>query len=232
MTQNNYFPTHGVGSQGAFAWAKSGLICLVSLLVFALAAPASMAQETTATMRGTVLAPDGSAAAGVPVTVTDTRTGSRRVATTNAQGVFSASGLSVGGPYTIRADSDVYSDATVSEIFLALGETYTFTVSLGLNVTEEVITTAARIKTVDVATGPSSTYSIQDLDSAPAINRDIKDLIRIDPRIYVDEADVESVHCLGASPRFNSLTVDGVKLNDNFGLNRSGYPTAAYAFSL
>ncbi|NNF52441.1 MAG: TonB-dependent receptor, partial [Gammaproteobacteria bacterium] len=230
MTQTNYFPAGNVGSKGAFAWTKSGLICLVSMLVFALAAPASMAQETTATIRGTVLAPGGTPAAGIPVTITDTRTGSKRSATTNERGVFASSGLSVGGPYTVKADSDRFADATVSEIFLSLGETYTFTVSLGLNVTEEVITTAARIQSAEVAVGPSTSFSIDDLEAAPAINRDIKDLIRIDPRIYVDEADVENVHCLGASPRFNSLTVDGVKLNDNFGLNRSGYPTQRMPF--
>lgn len=230
MTQHNYFPARHVGSTAAFALAKRSLICLMALMAFSLIAPYAAAQETTATMRGTVLNPDGSPAAGIRVTITDTRTGGRRTAVTNARGVFASSGLSVGGPYTIKADSDTYADATVSEIYVALGETYTFTVSLGLNVTEEVITTAARIKTAEVAVGPSSSYDIDDLEAAPAINRDIKDLIRIDPRIYVDEADVENVHCLGASPRFNSLTVDGVKLNDNFGLNRSGYPTQRMPF--
>ena len=233
MTQTNTFPAGSAGSWGAFAWAKSGLICLISMLVFALAAPVSMAQETTVTMRGTVLSPDGSGAAGVPVTITDTRTGGRSRAVTNARGVFTAGGLRPGGPYTIKADSDTYADATVSEIYLSLGETYAFTVSLGLNVTEEIITTAARIKTAEVAVGPSAAFTEIDLEEAPAINRDIKDLIKIDPRIYIDEGDDrgDTVQCAGANPRFNSLTVDGVRLNDNFGLNRNGYPTTRLPFS-
>jgi len=39
--------------------------------------------------------------------------------------------------------------------------------------------------------------------------------LRIDPRIYIDETHVGDVNCAGANPRFNSLTVDGVKKNDN-----------------
>ncbi len=230
MTQITNHPALDTGSTAGFAWAKRGLFCLTAMLAFALAAPLSMAQETTAEMRGTVLEPSGVPAAGVPVLITDTRTGNRRRAVTNTNGIFTATGLSVGGPYTIKADSQQYADATVSEIFLNLGETYTFTVSLGLNVTEEVITTAARIKTAEVALGPSSSFNIDDLENAPSVNRDIKDLIRIDPRIYIDEADVDGIQCLGASSRFNSLTVDGVKLNDNFGLNRSGYPTQRMPF--
>ena len=28
----------------------------------------------------------------------------------------------------------------------------------------------------------------------------------------------DAIHCGGANPRFNSLTLDGVRMNDNFGL--------------
>jgi len=84
---------------------------------------------------------------------------------------------------------------------------------------------------VQTAIGPNAVFTAEDLQNAPAINRDIRDVIAIDPRIYVDEAFVDAVQCGGASPRFNSLTVDGVRLNDNFGLNSSGYPTERMPFS-
>ena len=69
------------------------------------------------------------------------------------------------------------------------------------------------------------------LQDYPAINRDIRDVIRFDPRIYQDAAFVGAIHCAGASPRFNSLTVDGVRMNDAFGLNSNGYPTERMPFS-
>ena len=55
--------------------------------------------------------------------------------------------------------------------------------------------------------------------------------MRIDPRIYVDEGGSNGIQCVGKSPRFNSLTVDGVRMNDLFGLNSNGYPTERMPFS-
>jgi hypothetical protein len=54
--------------------------------------------------------------------------------------------------------------------------------------------------------------------------------VSVDPRVYVDEAFNDSVQCAGANPRFNALTVDGVLLSDNFGLNSNGYPTERMPF--
>jgi outer membrane receptor for Fe3+-dicitrate len=81
-----------------------------------------------------------------------------------------------------------------------------------------------------VAIGPASAFSFDDIQNLPSINRDINDIVRVDPRIYIDGGFVNAVTCLGANPRFNSLTVDGVKKNDNFGLNSNGYPTQRMPF--
>ena len=95
---------------------------------------------------------------------------------------------------------------------------------------EEVIVTSAAIQTMQVALGPASTYNLEDLQDYPAINRDIRDVIRFDPRIYQDAGFVGAIQCAGANPRFNSMTVDGVRMNDNFGLNSNGYPTTRQPF--
>mgnify|MGYP001459607660 FL=1 len=50
-------------------------------------------------------------------------------------------------------------------------------------------------------------------------------------RIHLDISNADDVQCAGSSPRFNSLTVDGVRLNDGFGLNSNGYPTERMPFS-
>ncbi|MFQ6006541.1 MAG: carboxypeptidase regulatory-like domain-containing protein [Woeseia sp.] len=182
------------------------------------------AQETTSNMRGTITEPDGSPASGASVRVTDTRTGASRGATTSASGTFSISGLAVGGPYTVSIASTAHANQEITDVFVSLGETYPFTRALGAAELDVITVTAEAIETAQVAVGPSSTFNLADLESAPAINRDLKDVIRIDPRIYIDEAFVDGIQCVGANPRFNSLTVDGVKLNDNFGLNSNGYP--------
>jgi len=95
---------------------------------------------------------------------------------------------------------------------------------------EEVIVTSAAVTTEQIALGPASTFNIEDLEDYPAIHRDIRDVVRFDPRIYQDAAFVGAIQCAGANPRFNSLTVDGVRMNDNFGLNSNGYPTERQPF--
>src|SRR5262249_5366791 len=50
-------------------------------------------------------------------------------------------------------------------------------------------------------------------------------IIRVDPRIEVDPTNGNAISIAGTNNRFNSLTVDGIRQNDDFGLNASGYPT-------
>lgn len=214
------------------------LVCRIAGALFVavalLAAPvAGFAQETTGAIHGNIVGPDGSPAAGATVLVTDTRTGNQRTAIASDSGQFTLTGFRVGGPYRIEVDSPDTAPQTITDVYLDLGDTYSFNVALsagGGEGIEEIVVTAEALDTVDVALGPSATFSLTELENAPAINRNINDVLSIDPRIYVDEAFGDSVQCAGASPRFNSLTVDGVAMNDNFGLNSNGYPTERMPF--
>ena len=94
-----------------------------------------------------------------------------------------------------------------------------------------MVVTATAAGVIETAAGPSAAFSLQDLQTLPAINRDIRDIIRTDPRIHIDEGFVDAIQCAGGNPRFNSLTVDGIKLQDAFGLNSNGFPTERIPFS-
>ena len=201
---------------------------VVAMAVF-LAAPASFAQETTSSIRGTVLKADGTPAAGATVQVTDTRNGATRSASTSDSGLVAMRGLSVGGPYTIEVSSEGVAPHSITDVNLGLGDTYTFEVSL-TDTMGAVTVTSDKYQAEQVALGPSTTFSLQELQDAPSINRNINDVLAIDPRIYVDESFNDSVQCAGANSRFNALTVDGVRLSDNFGLNSNGYPTERMPF--
>lgn len=208
-----------------------GMACTASVAVALLAMPMTgLAQETTSSIRGTITQPDGSPAANASVRIIDTRTGSARTTSTSDTGQFTASGLRVGGPYTVQVDATGSAPQAITDITLGLGETYDFDVTLAPAATETVMVTADAVRAAQVAVGPSTTFSLADLQDAPAINRNINDVISIDPRIYVDEAFNDSVQCAGANSRFNALTVDGVRLSDNFGLNSNGYPTERMPF--
>ncbi|MEW9799360.1 TonB-dependent receptor [Alteromonas sp. CYL-A6] len=196
---------------------------------------AAMAQETSSAIRGNITGPQGNPAPGTVVTVKHVPTGAIKTVTTNSSGQFSLSGLRVGGPYEITLDSDTFDDTKVSDVYLTLGEPLDFNYALAAESDIEVIEISASAMSVSMfgQMGPSASFDLQRLENAPAINRNITDIIRIDPRVYVDETsgDANPVQCVGKSNRFNSLTVDGVKMNDSFGLGSNGYPTVRMPFS-
>ncbi len=207
-------------------FATSTLITAATLSM----APVAWAQETTSGIRGQVTSADGSPVENATITVVYTPSNSRTQITTNESGRFSAKGLRVGGPYHISVDSPA-GTRELKDIYLNLGDVLPLNLEVGGSQSIEEVTVIASQGANTLATGPSSQFSLIDLQNAPAINRDIKDLVRLDPRIYIDEAFSDSIQCTGANPRFNSLTVDGVRMNDNFGLNSNGYPTERMPFS-
>lgn len=194
---------------------------------------AAMAQETSSGISGKILTPTGAPAAGTTITIIHVPSGTTRQVVVNEAGQFSAKGLRVGGPYNIVVDSNAYQDTTVNDVYLNLGESYGLDLSLEDDKQlESIVVTASSVSTsVFGDTGPAANFNLADLENAPSINRDINDVIRADPRIYIDESFNNAVQCAGASPRYNSLTVDGVRMNDNFGLNSNGYPTERMPFS-
>jgi hypothetical protein len=92
---------------------------------------------------------------------------------------------------------------------------------------EVVVVGEAGTTVVNVAAGPAAVFTEFELATAVVFDRDIQEAYSIDPRVYADLGDRGSaINCAGKHPRFNSLTLDGVGLNDRFGLNNNGYATA------
>jgi hypothetical protein len=184
-------------------------------------------------MRGTIVGPNGNPAVGTEITIIHVPSGSTKKAIVNNAGFFNAKGLRVGGPYQVIVDSEKFEDTVLEDVFLSLGKEYPVSVQLeDQSNVEKIVVTGRKISALSGGKGPAANFNLKDLENQPAINRDLKDIVRADPRIYVDESsDSEGLQCAGASPRFSSLTIDGVRMNDNFGLNSNGYPTVRPPFS-
>ncbi|GAA6152687.1 TonB-dependent receptor [Pseudoteredinibacter isoporae] len=186
------------------------------------------AQETTSAIRGQVFGPQGNPATSASVTIVNLKTNRTNTMQTNDSGRFVAKGLAVGGPYKVTISKNG-NTSVVDNVFLQLGGSYPITTQLNPSSDiEEVTVTATQL--ANTALGVSRSFDVVDLENAPTFNADIKDLIKQDPRVYIDESFSDAIQCAGANPRFNSLTVDGVRLNDNFGLNSNGYPTERMPF--
>ncbi len=191
-----------------------------------------LAQQTTSDVRGVVTDEAGAPIGGASVAVVDTLTGTTRTTTTDGQGRFALQNMSATGNYTVTATSPGFQGEAVEGVRLSLGDTTVVSFSLARASAggDEIVVVATRSAVGAVAIGPNSTFDFEDLQTTPAVARDIKDIIRTDPRVFIDESNNNALQCAGASPRYNSLTVDGVKLNDNFGLNNNGYPTERLPF--
>ncbi|MEO3880033.1 TonB-dependent receptor [Rheinheimera fenheensis] len=192
----------------------------------------ALAQETSSAIRGVVTTEAGTTVANATVTLTDKRSGTTRTLTTNETGTFSARGLQVGGPYLLTVKSADGLVETVDNVFLTLGDTQNLNVIVQQPDVERIAVTGSAISNSAYGSkSPVANFGLSDLQTIPTINRDLTDIVAADPRIYIDAGFARGIQCNGASPRFNSLTVDGVRMNDNFGLNNNGYPTQRMPFS-
>lgn len=194
-------------------------------LACALATPAA-AQQITSGIEGTVTDEAGVPLAGATVTITDTRTGATRTLVTGAAGSFNASGLVVGGPYEVSVSAAGFEGQSVKDIQTSLqGNTgLSFALTSGAG---EIVVTAASVRAAVLAAGPGLAFSTEVLENAPSFNRDIRDVIRFDPRVSLDRDDGGSgqdrISCLGGNDRGNAFTVDGISQGDVYGLNDTGF---------
>jgi len=213
-------------------------ILLAFAATTALFATQVTAQEITSSIQGTILQSNGQPATGATATVTDSRTGTRQSTAADAGGIVRFRSITAGGPYTVRISASGHEDTVVTELYTAIAGTASFTVTLedASDAIEEIVVTATQISMVQVASGPSSTFSIEDINNMPSTQRQIRDIIRIDPRVSIgatgDGGDqAGAISCLGGSSRTNSFTIDGVRATDAFGLNLSGN-LARFAFPI
>ena len=200
---------------------------VVSLTAAATIATPAAAQQITSGVEGTVTDANGSPLAGAMVTITDERTSQVRDTTTGANGGFRVQSLPPGGPYTVTVTAGGFEGQTVENVFVNIsGNTgFTFTLS-DTNVGNTIVVTGARAQVTQVAVGPGTAFDTETLEAFPSITRDVRDIIRIDPRVSLDRSnEVDRISCLGGNDRSNTFTVDGIVQADVFGLN--GTPFAA-----
>lgn len=212
------------------SFQKAGLL-KKSALWIAIAAGASgyaNAQDTTSSILGKITGPDGAPAAQTKVIILHQPSGTVSEVLTNDSGSYSVKGLRVGGPYQITLDSDIYRDAQMSDLFLQVGKTLRLDQQLEEESIEEIMVMGSISRSS--STGSNSVFSERDINNSPSFSRDIKDIVRNNPMAIVDEDGNLSI--AGGNPRFNSITVDGIGQNDDFGLNFGGYPSQRPPISL
>ncbi len=187
-------------------------------------APYAQAQETASQLSGYVIDADGKPIVGAKVTIVHVPSGTKANVTTNASGQFSAPGLRVGGPYRVSAEAEGMQESSVEDLYAQLAQRSSVTL-VAQPIAQLAGVQVAGASQRDVTIGAGSRFRSQDVRTLPSISRDIKDIMRLDPKAWIDPTNSDALEIAGVNNRYNSITIDGVRQSDDFGLNNNGYPT-------
>ena len=203
---------------------------LLGVAAVALIVPAAAsAQETTASIRGSV-SNAGAPVVGANVVATDVASGTRSTTTTGTDGSFSLPGLRPGGPFTVDVTSD-QGNTSVTDVYTVVQQAYNLPIDLadtgGAGASGgDIVITASRVKGAGAnSAGPQTVLTQEDVKKVASVNRDIRDIERRDPLASLDLANSRAVTFAGVNPRFNRFTINGVQVGDQFGLNPDASPT-------
>ena len=204
----------------------------MAVAVAIVAAAPALAQNTTAAINGLVTGSDGQPVSGAAVTIVHTESGSSNTVSTDAQGRYAARGLRAGGPYTITIIKGSLSDKREG-VFLVLAEAMSLDAQLGVAAQTVVVTGRGVSDRFNKGSmGSGTNIGSADLAAFASIQRSLQDYARTDPRLAQTDKERGEISAGGQNTRYNSLTIDGVTINDTFGLEGNNLPTIKQPISI
>ncbi len=210
-----------------------GGVAAVSLAL--VCASQAQAQQTDATLRGSIVDASGAPVSGATITILDTRTNAVSSARTSAQGNFAKTNLRVGGPYAVTVTAPGFEAAQVNIGSLTIGSNAPITLSLDGATRETIVVTAtAGSGAIDIANGAGTVFSAEDIADTPTIDRDLTSILELDPLVSVSGSSGELgvISFGGIEPRLNGFVVDGALIGDKFKLEEAFYPTLRQPVSI
>lgn len=209
------------------SFLKSFVIAVVTALAVTLS-PNALAQLVTSGMTGTVRGSDGKSLPGVTVTAVHTPTNATFTATTSPVGRYNFRGLPVGGPYTVTAKSEGFGEVAVSDIIAELGNDVEVNLTLKNEVLqlEKFVVGGDRSALDGSKAGSGYVLDAERLGAKPSSERSLADMISASPLVTLrstfGDREESQITAVGQNNRYNSVTIDGARINDQFGLNGTG----------
>ena len=203
-------------------------ILSVATTVLVLLLPSVRAQVVTSGIAGVVRDTAGKPVAGAAITALYVPTNSTFRAVTNADGRYALRGLPVGGDYTITATADGFPPQTLSGIQTELGQDVDANLTLSSDVVklEKFTVTSDRNELDSSAQGAAYVFTREQLEVKPTTQRSFADLVSTSPTITLrslsGDREEAQITALGQNNRYNSIMIDGNRINDQFGLNATG----------
>lgn len=205
---------------------NSILTCFVSLLLSFTA----FSQITTAEVSGIVYDDQNTQLPGANITAVHIPTGTSFGTITNLDGRFIIPNMRVGGPYTITISYVGFSDYTLNDIYLTLGQTFNLKTTMTTSATEldaVIVTTDKNTIINNDRTGSETNVGSRELTRLPTISRSTEDFTRLEPTASGGSFG-------GRNDQFNNFSLDGAIFNNPFGLDAAtpGGQTGAQPVSI
>jgi hypothetical protein len=202
-----------------------------ALAVCLAAMPSLKAQVVTSGLTGLVRDTAGAAVAGAQVVAVHEPTGATFRATTAGDGRYNFRGLPVGGPYTLTVTAAGFPDAKRTDVETALGTEIDISFSLDAGASDVIelseLEIQAEANSLDPsAIGAGSVLSATQIQLKPTSERSFADMISATPlvtlRATFGDREESQITAVGQNNRYNSIMIDGARINDQFGLNGTG----------
>jgi len=206
--------------------------CLRAVAVFIGLAltPFAFAQGVVSSgITGTIRDNGGKPVAGATLAATHTPTGTSYDAISSESGRYNFRGLITGGPYTLTVTAPGFKNAQRTEITTSLGQTIDLNISLepaSVVVMEKFTVKGETLALDSNASGAASLLTRDKLLLQPTSQRSFADMARTNTmatlRNVFGDRQEGMITAVGTNNRFNSVMLDGARINDAFGLNASG----------
>ncbi len=142
------------------------------MLLLITAVMSVMAQVTTSSLSGKITTKiGGESVIGATIQALHEPSGTKYLAVSNADGVYSIHGMRSGGPYVVTVTYIGYNTVTVKDVTLQLGETYQLSIAMyeDATVLGEVVVSAKATKFTTEKTGASTNITSAQIASMPMV---------------------------------------------------------------
>ena len=187
------------------------------------------AQVVTAGLTGVVKDDTGKVVSGASVQAVHVPTGTTYTVSTSDSGRYNLRGMIVGGPYALAVKANGFQALQRNDVETQLGVDLevSLTVQRSEIVTLDKFVVAGGANELDsAAMGAGSLLNQERLANKPTTQRSLADLISASPfvtlRSLSGDREEAQISALGQNNRYNSIQIDGSRINDQFGLNGTG----------
>lgn len=217
---------HSLGRHEMVKKSAAILLWSVCLAVWLLwSSPSATGQVQTGGMEGNVTDNSGAVIAGVNITIEDVDTGINRTLTTDDQGRFSATSLSIGN-YRVKADKQGFATQTQQGLVLTIGQVLSVNFKMNVGSVSQEITVSDTASQVDVTTSQTGTLvGTTQLQQLPLNGRNYEQLVGLAPGVAAVSSgttgsnfgSAQRYSVAGARTDAGSFLLDGIEIRDFWG---------------